>query len=104
SGLYDLLGHGWHPAILDALRIPAAALPTIVDSSVALGRLAVDGLPALTLAALIGDQQSAMMGQLRLSPGEVKITYGTSAMVDLNAGPEPLWSMRGAYPLVLWQR
>jgi glycerol kinase len=25
-------------------------------------------------------------------------------MVDLNAGPEPIWSIRGAYPLVLWQR
>ena len=45
-----------------------------------------------------------MMGQLRLAPGEVKITYGTAAMLDLNAGPEPLLSMHGAYPLVLWQR
>src|SRR5207247_8794898 len=45
-----------------------------------------------------------MMGQLRLAAGEVKITYGTSAMLDLNAGPEPLWSMQGAYPLVLWRR
>src|SRR5207302_1192386 len=26
------------------------------------------------------------------------------AMLDLNAGPEPLWSMQGAYPLVLWRR
>jgi glycerol kinase len=33
----------------------------------------------------------------------VKITYGTAAMLDLNAGPEPLWTTRGAYPLVLWQ-
>jgi len=45
-----------------------------------------------------------MMGQLRLAPGEVKITYGTSAMIDLNAGPEPIWSTHAAYPLVLWQR
>src|SRR5919198_2294294 len=25
-------------------------------------------------------------------------------MLDLNAGAEPLWSTRAAYPLVLWQR
>src|SRR2546428_7241690 len=25
-------------------------------------------------------------------------------MLDLNAGAEPLWSTRGAYPLVLWQQ
>ena len=104
SGLYDLVGGTWNPAALDALRIPAASLPTIVDSSALLGRIDEPGLPPLPLAALIGDQQAAMMGQLRLAPGEVKITYGTSAMLDLNAGLEPLWSMQGAYPLVLWQR
>ena len=104
SGLYDLMGAGWNGAILDALRIPAVALPTIVDSSAILGDVATPAGRTLPLAALIGDQQGAMMGQLRLAPGEVKITYGTSAMLDLNAGAEPLWSMQGAYPLVLWRR
>ncbi len=104
SGFYDFLTRGWSPAILEALRVPPVALPAVVDSSAVLGRLAVPGLPAIPIAALIGDQQAAMMGQLRLAPGEVKITYGTSAMVDLNAGPEPIWSTRAAYPLVLWQQ
>ena len=104
SGFYDLLARSWNPAVLEALRVPPAALPTISDSSSVLGRVDVPGLPPVPLAAIIGDQQAAMMGQLRLEPGEVKITYGTSAMVDLNAGPEPLWSTRAAYPLVLWQR
>src|SRR6266550_631792 len=104
SGFYDLLTRSWSAAILEALRVPAPALPAIVDSSAVLGRLDAPGVPPLPLAALIGDQQAAMMGQLRLAPGEVKITYGTSAMLDLNAGAEPLWSTRGAYPLVLWQR
>src|SRR5438552_4676866 len=104
SGFYDLLTRSWSAAILEALRAPAPALPAIVDSSAVLGRLDAPGVPPIPLAALIGDQQAAMMGQLRLAPGEAKITYGTSAMLDLNAGAEPLWSTRGAYPLVLWQR
>ena len=105
SGLFDLVGRGWNDAILAALRVPAAALPEIVDSEGVLGQVDASlGLPAIPIAAVIGDQQAAMMGQLRLAAGEVKITYGTSAMLDLNAGPEPLWSMQGAYPLVLWQR
>src|SRR5262245_15384437 len=95
SGLYDLLGGTWNAGFLEALRIPAPSLPEIVDSSAVLGRLDAPGLPALPLAAVIGDQQAAMMGQLRLAAGEVKITYGTSAMLDLNAGAEPLWSMQG---------
>ena len=104
SGFYDFLGHGWSAGVLEALRVPPGALPAIVDSSAVLGRVDTAGLPPLPIAALIGDQQAAMMGQLRLAPGEVKITYGTSSMVDANAGPEPIWSMRGGYPLVLWQR
>jgi glycerol kinase len=104
SGLYDLTARAWNPLVLEALSLPSGALPPIVDTSGVLGRLDVDGLPRLAVAALVGDQQAAMMGQLRLAPGEVKITYGTAAMVDLNAGAEPLWSMHGAYPLVLWQQ
>jgi len=104
SGFYDLLGRGWAANVLAAMRIPERALPPIVDSSAELGALAVPGLPAIPIAALVGDQQAAMMGELRLAPGEVKITYGTSAMLDLNAGPEPLFATTGAYPLVLWRR
>src|SRR5437899_1191113 len=80
SGFYDLLTRSWSAAILEALRVPAPALPAIVDSSAVLGRLDAPGVPPIPLAALIGDQQAAMMGQLRLAAGEVKITYGTSAM------------------------
>jgi glycerol kinase len=103
SGLYDLFAHRWQDSMLEALRIPLASLPEIVDSSAVVGTLALDGLPPIPIAALIGDQQAAMMGQLRLQPGEAKITYGTSAMLDLNVGGEPAFSMHGAYPLVLWQ-
>jgi glycerol kinase len=106
SGLYDLFARGWSPRILEALRIPENAVPPIVDSSAVLGQLDERGLglPPLPIAALIGDQQAATMGELRLAAGEVKATYGTAAMLDLNAGPEPLFSLEGAYPLVLWQR
>jgi glycerol kinase len=104
SGFYDLLGRGWAANVLAAMRVPEDALPRIVDSSGVLGDVAAPGLPSVPIASLVGDQQSAMMGQLRLAPGEAKITYGTSAMVDVNAGAEPLFGTMGAYPLVLWQR
>jgi glycerol kinase len=105
TGLYDFLEGTWNAAALEALRIPEPAMPVLVDSGGILGELDGDlGIGAAPLAAIVGDQQAAMMGHLRLAPGEVKITYGTAAMIDLNAGPEPLFSMHGAYPLVLWQR
>ncbi len=104
TGLYDFVHGGWNATALDALRIPETALPAVVDSGGVLGPLAADSGVAAPLAAMVGDQQAAMMGHLRLDAGEVKITYGTAAMLDLNAGPTPLFSMHGAYPLVLWQR
>jgi glycerol kinase len=104
SGFYNLVTRGWDDAVLAKLRIPRSAIPDIVDTSGVVGRTAADGLPALPIAALVGDQQSAMMGQVRVAPGQVKISYGTAAMLDLNAGEEILWGGGGAYPLALWQR
>jgi glycerol kinase len=85
-GFYNLVTRGWDDAVLEAMRIPREAIATLVDSSAPLGRITADGLPPLMVSALVGDQQSAMMGQLRVRPGEVKISYGTAAMLDLNAG------------------
>jgi glycerol kinase len=104
SGFYNLVTRGWDDAVLEALRVPREAIPALVDTSARIGTVAVAGLPPLTLAALVGDQQSAMMGQLRVRPGEVKISYGTAAMLDLNAGTDVLWGGGGVYPLALWQR
>jgi glycerol kinase len=105
SGFFDPVTGSWSTAVTEALHVPPRALPAIVDSSGLVGTIGpLPGVPALALGALIGDQQSAAMGQLRLAPGEVKITYGTAAMLDLNAGNEPLWSSHGTYPLILWRR
>ncbi|MGH7893496.1 MAG: FGGY family carbohydrate kinase, partial [Candidatus Binatia bacterium] len=68
SGFYNLVTRDWDDAVLAALRVPRAAMPALVDTSGVVGALATDGLPAIALAALVGDQQSAMMGPLRLAP------------------------------------
>jgi len=105
SGLWDFVRRDWSASVTEALRIPLASLPAIVDSSAVLAPLdGSRGLPPVPLAAVVGDQQAAMMGQLRLVPGEVKISYGTAAMLDMNAGADLVLSSRGAYPLVLWRR
>jgi len=105
SGFYDLAEPRWQAPVLRALRVPEASLPALVDSSAVLGTLApATGLPALPIASLIGDQQAAMMGELCLEPGTIKVTYGTAAMLDLHTGTEAVWSAPGGYPLVLWKR
>ena len=56
------------PSVLDALRIPAAMLPTIVDST---GDRRpghrLDGAPPI--AGIVGDQQASLLGQGCVAPG-----------------------------------
>lgn len=103
TGIYDFFANRWDEALLDALDLPAACLPTIVPTSSICGTTAPAVLgAAVRLAARAGDQQAAMFGQLRTEPGMMKITYGTAAMMDLNVGSSLRLSPHGAFPLVLW--
>ncbi len=102
TGLYDFVADAWDGGALDMLEIPPSLLPRLAPSSAVYGETSVAtcGFTA-PVAAVAGDQQAAMFGQLRLSPGDVKITFGTSAMADINTGAQLLPPARGTYPLVL---
>jgi glycerol kinase len=97
----------WDDKILEALRIPRSALPAVVDSSGVLGPAsALPGAPPL--AALVGDQQSSLVGQGGVQPGLAKITFGTGGMLDLHLGEErPRFDRQGeggCFPIVAWRR
>lgn len=101
--LYDPMQNDWDARALEVLGIPAAVLPAIRSSSEVYGvtDAGVFGA-AVPIAGCAGDQQAAMFGELGTEKGAVKITFGTSAMVDVNVGDFPVMSTRGAYPLILW--
>lgn len=109
AAVTDLLrtdASGWAPDVLDALRIPQAVLPEIVDSSGVFGEAsALDGSPPM--AGIAGDQQASLMGQSCTSPGQAKATFGTGGMLDVCVGPErPAFETRGGagcYPIVAWR-
>lgn len=107
TGMVASDGGGWDHAVLDALRIPAAALPEIGPSSGLLATAsALDGAPPI--CGLAGDQQASLLGQGIVAPGPAKITFGTGGMLDLVLGEEaPATQGRGeagTYPIVAWQR
>jgi glycerol kinase len=110
AGLTGLLrpdASGWDPEALEALRIPPAVLPAIVDSSGVAGpALALPGAPPL--AGLAGDQQASLVGQGCTRRGLGKITFGTGGMLDLCVGDHrPAFAMRGphgCFPIVAWRR
>jgi len=105
TGLLDHLDLQWSDHVLETLRIPRSCLPTIVDSSGAIGEAsALDGAPAI--AALVGDQQGSLIGQGCVRPGRTKITFGTGGMLDTCTGSgAPASGQRnahGTFPIVAW--
>jgi glycerol kinase len=103
TGLYDFFNGRWDDAVLAQVGIPPAVLPAIAPSSARYGttdaRLFGAAVP---LAGIAGDQQAAMFGELGVDLGAVKVTFGTSAMIDVNTGDSVVASQHGAYPLILW--
>ena len=94
----------WNDEVLEELRIARAMLPRIVDSTgVVAAASALPGEPPI--AGLVGDQQSSLVGQACLQPGQAKATFGTGAMLDCVTAARPAFSARGdrgTFPIVAW--
>jgi glycerol kinase len=88
--LFDIGSLAWDPELLDAFGIPPALLPEVLDTGADYGTTPRDLLgAALPIAAMVGDQQAAAIGQACFSPGMIKATYGTGAFALLNIGNKP---------------
>jgi glycerol kinase len=107
TALVDAATIDWDQALLERLRIPAALLPRIVDSSGAVG--AAEALPgAPPICGIAGDQQASLVGQGCTRPGLAKATFGTGGMLDqcTGAGRGPVRATRGeagTFPIVAFR-
>jgi glycerol kinase len=105
--LMDLETLQWDDELLALFDIPRQMLPEIKPSSdpSLYGKTRKDGpLGAeVPLPAALGDQQAAMVGQVCLSPGEAKNTYGTGNFLLLNTGTELVRSENGLLTTVCYQ-
>ena len=106
--LMSLEAMSWDAELLELFGVPPEMLPEIGPSSGRLGQLrpAHLGLPGeaeIPVLADLGDQQAAMVGQLCLSPGEAKNTYGTGSFLLLNTGEHVARSSHGLIPTVCYQ-
>lgn len=102
--LMNIRDGGWDPELLALFDIPEAVLPRITPTS---GRLAtVDaslfGAP-IPVCSAVGDQQSALFGQLCTKPGLVKCTYGTGCFLLEFTGPDAVASANRLLTTVAWK-
>ncbi|WND04169.1 FGGY-family carbohydrate kinase [Temperatibacter marinus] len=82
TSLLGLRDDTWAPDLLDLFQVPLDIMPEIVDNTGDFGSIA-QGLPfsGVPITALIGDQQSAAIGQACYQLGQVKATYGTGCFI-----------------------
>jgi len=91
--LYNIHKGCWDKDLLDLFNVPASMLPEVYDNAADFG-VADESFfgSEIAIAASIGDQPSALVGQACFHPGMVKSTYGTGCFVLINTGYEPVKS------------
>ena len=97
--LFNLDALEWDPVLLDRFGVPPNALARVRPSAAAepYGLTRADGPfgAAVPICGDLGDQQSALLGQACLSPGDAKNTYGTGSFLLQHAGSSPPASRHG---------
>lgn len=94
----------WDVELLRQFDIPAALLPTIVDSSGRVGETAPEIFgAAIPIAGVAGDQQAALFGQGCVRLGQAKNTYGTGCFLLMQTGGAAPISQHGLLTTVAWR-
>ncbi len=94
----------WDAELLSLFNIPAAILPRIAPSSGSLGVTDAAHFGAsIPVTSAIGDQQSALFGQLCTKPGLVKCTYGTGCFLLEFTGQDAISSTNRLLTTIAWK-
>ncbi len=91
--IYNISSNKWDESILNLLKIKKYILPEVKDCADDYGEThySITG-KSIPINGVVGDQQSATIGQCCFEPGSLKSTYGTGAFVLLNTGNKKIYS------------
>ena len=92
----------WDKSLLELFDISENILPEIVDNNKIVGEYKHKG-HSITIAGLIGDQQSSLFGQACFEKGDSKNTFGTGSFLLLNTGQEIVYSKHKLITTIAWQ-
>ncbi|MFB9136782.1 glycerol kinase GlpK [Vibrio olivae] len=95
--LFNINTFEWDEKMLKALDIPLSMMPEVRKSSEVYGKTNIGGKGGtrIPIAGIAGDQQAALYGQLCVTPGQAKNTYGTGCFLLMNTGQEKVTSHNG---------
>ncbi len=102
--LFDIGALRWDDDLLKMLNVPASLLPEVRASSEVYGRVSTTlGVEDVPIGGIAGDQQAALFGQMCVSPGLTKNTYGTGCFLLQNTGTRPVPSANRLISTVAWK-
>ncbi len=101
---FHLTRHEWTQDLCKTLDVPIDIWPEIRPS---IGVFAltsnVPGIPdGIPITGVLGDQQSALLGQACVREGSAKCTFGTGAFMLVNTGRKPAFSRHRLISTVAW--
>lgn len=100
--LFNINTLSWDKDLLELLGIPLSMMPEVKDSSDSYGETEVLR-HKIPIKGVIGDQQSALFGQMCIEKGSFKNTYGTGCFLLMNCGHKPVWSGNRLLTTVAWK-
>jgi glycerol kinase len=101
--MYNIHTLEWDDELLSLFGIPRNMLPEVCASSAVYGQTRGLFSSPVPIAGIAGDQQAALFGQLCLSPGMVKNTYGTGCFMVMNTGDKPITSKNNLLTTIAWK-
>ncbi|PNF36815.1 Glycerol kinase [Cryptotermes secundus] len=93
----------WDPVLCRFFGVPMDLLPEIRSSSEIYGYLMDGALQGVPISGCLGDQQSALVGQMCLRQGQAKNTYGTGCFLLYNTGQSVVQSNHGLLTTVAYK-
>ena len=81
--LFNINDMQWDEDLLNLFDIPKSMLPEVRSCDSDYGTLNIDG-KNIAIKGVIGDQQSALVGQRCFNHGDMKSTYGTGCFLMVN--------------------
>ena len=103
TALFNPFGLKWNRIFCTVFSIPMQILPRVLETDGDFGKTESSYFgKAIPIRAAVGDQQAALFGHCCFNAGEVKISQGSGAFVNINVGPKEKLSRRGLFPLLAW--
>jgi glycerol kinase len=101
--LFNINTLSWDEELLSVMNVPARMLPEVRSSSEVYGSVFTSLGADVPVAGIAGDQQAALFGQMCVSPGMTKNTYGTGCFLLENTGTRRVPSMNRLVSTIAWK-